>query len=185
MPTMKQWRDIAREAQQKRMAPSVAAQHLLDSVGMGRVDDLVWLSDIAERIDVEIKDWPREEAKGYSGKLEIVDGHAVASARLGDAWVRRRFTLAHEFGHLMLHVQPDAQSGVQFRDDFQRVTPTEAQANQFAAALLIPEWRIRAFTAHFPTYVPPMHEMLRSFGVSDAAFRWRLRELGLSGLVLG
>ena len=63
------------------------------------------------------------------GLLVMVDGLPTIGFNGDTAWVRRRFTIAHEVGHLFLgHVC----SGL----DIDR--NNEAEANQFAAELLMP-----------------------------------------------
>lgn len=72
----------------------------------------------------------------------------------------RRFTIAHELGHAILH----REKGILFRDlpnsgadlDNQRLAPEEREANFFAADLLMPEELVR-------------HAFLYYFGVSTYA----------------
>jgi Zn-dependent peptidase ImmA (M78 family) len=94
--------------------------------------------------------------------------------------LRRRFTVAHEIGHWVLHAQTAA-SAVRFC----RVTdvpeaprdPREREANRFAAELLMPEDSIRAEVASGGL----QPELLADrFAVSPLAMRWRLYNLGLS-----
>lgn len=62
------------------------------------------------------------------GLLVMVNGLPTIGFNGDTAWVRRRFTIAHEVGHLMLgHT---LECGID--------TNEEAEANQFAAELLMP-----------------------------------------------
>jgi Zn-dependent peptidase ImmA (M78 family) len=70
-----------------------------------------------------------------------------------NAKVRQRFTIAHELGHLLLHryTTPHADAGykVRFRDQASSTGSVgeEIEANQFAAALLMPEELILSYLA--------------------------------------
>ena len=72
---------------------------------------------------------------------------------------RRRFTLAHEIGHIYLGHLCDNE-------------PEEALANFFASELLMP----RVLVAALP-HMPEASELAHVFGVSLAAARMRLRSL--------
>jgi len=92
----------------------------------------------------------------------------------GDYYGRRRFTLAHEFKHVLDHP---------FRDviyNGRRIPPAiaaEYAADTFAAALLMPRaWVKRAFYDHG---IRDERMLARRFGVSALAMRRRITELGL------
>ncbi|MGK3985543.1 ImmA/IrrE family metallo-endopeptidase [Sorangium sp. So ce136] len=76
----------------------------------------------------------------WSGAVNSTTFAAKIWVRGSDAPVRQRFTIAHELGHLMLH-----EIGVAYRDDTFSGGWKEAQANQFAAALLVPQWMLRDY----------------------------------------
>lgn len=85
---------------------------------------------------------------------------------------RQRFDLAHELGHLVLH------DGIVTGDKL-----TEAQANHFASALLIPQIMMRT---HFPTWYKngrynwtKLGEFKKTWKVSKAAILYRAKQLGL------
>ncbi len=70
-----------------------------------------------------------------SGMLVMIDGEPTIGFNGDMAWVRRRFTIAHEIGHLLIgHTceGPGAHSNA------------ELEAHQFAAELLIPLAFIKA-----------------------------------------
>lgn len=83
-------------------------------------------------IDLKFSDM---SGKNYSGCASIRDGKAEIHVASGHVNARKRFTIAHEIGHLMLHQIPE--DGV-FRDDTFSGSPEEAEANNFAADLLVP-----------------------------------------------
>jgi Zn-dependent peptidase ImmA (M78 family) len=96
--------------------------------------------------------------------------------------VRDRFTIAHELGHLMLHLPKIKEAGedavmratrwVDDSDDGQK--RAELEANWFAAAFLMPATKFRqAYADHGVEYAKEV------FDVSRAAIDTRARTLGL------
>jgi predicted transcriptional regulator len=93
---------------------------------------------------------------------------------------RRRFTIAHELGHLVLHAGNSAAPAVFCR----HVGSTEAaisdaierEANHFAAELLMPGDLMRAAVARGETDPDVLGDR---FEVSPVAAAWRLFNLGL------
>lgn len=76
---------------------------------------------------------------GWAGAVRSTEDRADIWIRQEDSYVRQRFTLAHEIGHLMLHPL-----GEEFRDVVfyphgdEDKKDREAQANGYAAGLLMP-----------------------------------------------
>jgi hypothetical protein len=72
------------------------------------------------------------------GAVLFVAEHEAAVALINRAKpsLRQRFTLAHEYGHLLLHRN---RAEIWERDLFRANTPEERQANAFAAAFLMPK----------------------------------------------
>jgi Zn-dependent peptidase ImmA (M78 family)/transcriptional regulator with XRE-family HTH domain len=112
----------------------------------------------------------------FPGISEKVDALSVSAARpivVQDpeerSPARIRFSLAHECGHLVAHF------GVETGDDI-----TEAQADRFASAFLMPR---RTFTLDFPPVGrfewAKLYEMKKTWGVSVAAILRRAKDLGL------
>ncbi len=79
---------------------------------------------------------------------------------------RSRFDAAHELGHLVLHKHA-APNGLE----------AEKQANEFAAAFLMPEASLKAVGRVFG--LPQIVELKRTWMVSVAAMTYRLYEIGL------
>jgi Zn-dependent peptidase ImmA (M78 family) len=77
------------------------------------------------------------------------DGSAVIGINDHHYPNRKRFTLAHEIGHYLLHAEEgfhiDEKSPIAFRDENSGLANDswEVEANQFAAALLMPEKFLR------------------------------------------
>ncbi len=106
---------------------------------------------------------------------------------------RKRFTLAHELGHFMLHIAPEGKinnfdefsdKNISFnRDD--NWSYTEMEANNFAAELLIPISLAKSKVKDILTSEPGIstEDMLvklsKCFEVSETAMEYRLRNLGV------
>lgn len=80
---------------------------------------------------------------------------------------RMRFTLAHELGHLVMHVVPTPEM--------------EQQANQFASALLIPENDIRQEFAGRRVDLKLLARLKPEWRVSMAALLYAAGEIGAIG----
>ncbi|MBS1611804.1 MAG: ImmA/IrrE family metallo-endopeptidase [Bacteroidetes bacterium] len=88
---------------------------------------------------------------------------------------RTAFTIAHELGHHVLHNKGEE---VLYRrnTDFGEVNAQdEAEANWFAAALLMPKDKI----FHLWSITQNLEKMATIFGVSSSAMFWRLKNLKL------
>ncbi|WP_199154546.1 ImmA/IrrE family metallo-endopeptidase [Chromobacterium sp. ASV23] len=79
-----------------------------------------------------------------------------------------RFDAAHELGHLILHRHGNNQS-----------VDAEKEANDFAAAFLMPRASILASAPQFIT-VPSLVKLKKLWGVSVAALNYRLHKIGLT-----
>ncbi len=85
---------------------------------------------------------------------------------------RDRFNLAHELGHLVLH--SESMRGFEDRKDSKI---EEKEANEFAAAFLMPESSLAYNIPNFIT-VDKLIEIKKKWGVSLAALSYRLFSLG-------
>lgn len=104
---------------------------------------------------------------------------------------RKRFTLAHELGHFMLHIAPigDMQKANSISDEnisFNRDDNwdyKEMEANNFAAQLLMPATLIEEVLKEKFPKKPTLDEavecLVSIFNVSIAAMEFRLKKLGL------
>jgi hypothetical protein len=96
---------------------------------------------------------------------------------------RRRFTIAHELGHWHLHREGGPHTRFCRPADIAEAAPSrsaprrlEAEANRFAAALLMPADLVRERAAACRYSVPVL---AREFGVSGAAMQVRLEVLNV------
>lgn len=88
---------------------------------------------------------------------------------------RDRFTVAHELGHRLLHTSSKTKLARSAKDG-QKIRPhesSEAQANRFAAALLMP--------AHLIGIKDTPSDLAKRFGVSRSAACYRLKSLCSEG----
>ena len=106
----------------------------------------------------------------WSGALESSEHGATIQVRFADGFLRQRFTLAHELGHLMLHPL-----GTAFRDHTFSGGWQEVEANHFAACLLMPRDLIQV---HVRMNIQAA-ELAKRFQVSRSAMAVRLGVLGI------
>ena len=107
-----------------------------------------------------------------------------------DSLVRKRFSVAHELGHLLLHLRSGTDEIITTEADLFRIgdTPSESwtperrreyEANVFAAELLMPSELVRSYWEQIPPKERSIDTMANIFQVSDAAMAIRLQDLGL------
>lgn len=131
------------------------------------------------------------DSDDISGLLYRTEGAApVIGVNSTNAKVRQRFTIAHELGHLHLHAGHslilERQMHVNFRDATSATTSNkeEAEANQFAAELLMPRKLLEASLAGLLASRPLsdaaiVTRLATRFEVSRQAMEFRLAGLGL------
>ena len=136
--------------------------------------------------DHEIQIICRTVEKSVRGML-VVDGPRAAIMLNG--WFdksQQRFSLAHLFGHFILHkdigpflvdfVIHDEKNSSETRQRQER------EANDFATELLMPEDVLRDRFSRRPPYIYSsniVHPLAAQFGVSELVFALRLSDLGL------
>jgi Zn-dependent peptidase ImmA (M78 family) len=157
MPLWRQWREIF---------VKVNADHVLNHFQIRNAP--IPVLEIVTAAGIEVTEFGDDSE--YAGVADLLGDQARIGLKKSDSESRRRFTLAHELGHIVLH-----QHKVRFRDA--QNTPfnqEEAQANRFAAELLMPAWLV------WPLPPPLRHpdSLARIFKVSAAAAEHRLRTLG-------
>jgi len=104
------------------------------------------------------------------------DQHAIFLNKK-EPMIRKRFTIAHEIGHLKLNHLGDEEISTIFRDSTtsEGTYEKEVTANAFAAELLMPEDLVR----YAYNLLNSMSKIARAFGVSEIAVRNRLKNLGV------
>lgn len=126
------------------------------------------------------------DLKDYSGVLVRSAGNAVIGVNAKHSEARRRFTIAHELGHLFLHegqeVRFDHEFRVSLRSDVSSTGTDveEIEANFFAASLLMPDCLLlkdpRAASIELED-ARALKELAKSYGVSAQAMSLRLARL--------
>ena len=127
--------------------------------------------------------------QGLSGLLLPARGEIWVNAAEAREWpVRRRFTIGHELGHWCMHradgavwcrsATVDPPNGAD-RPARRAYPPEESEANEFAAALLMPAHLIERHYARLRERAPDtaFSELCRLFGTSGAAMSRRLRRV--------
>ena len=128
----------------------------------------------------------------FTGRMSgvLYNGDDVERAVIGinalHPSVRQRFSIAHELGHLVLHddteLQVDRHAFVAFRDLASSTAddPREVEANQFAAALLMPEYLLSRCVNELDDdldFENAIAWLAQRFGVSEQAMTIRLTSL--------
>lgn len=163
----------------EREADRIRQRHGLTSVP---VDPVV----LANRLGIRVNN-AQFATDGISGMIARRGEVTTMLINHAEPPYRKRFTIAHELGHHFLHMTGDEEDIVDnevdlFRtggDDDEAVTEErrrEIQANQFAAALLMPE----EFVRELRSLLPDVGSLARAFNVSEEAMGYRLNQLGLS-----
>ena len=133
--------------------------------------------EIAKKGNVLVKYAPSTK---FSGLLYRKDDTAFMAISSSESNVRQRFTIAHELGHFFLHPQKD--TFVEFRDNEKNIARgiKEIQANQFAAALLMPRKFLGKDVQNFKEtgITKSVTEFLaKKYHVSEEAMTFRLLNL--------
>lgn len=124
------------------------------------------------------------ESDGVSGLLRKEGDSWNIYVNASDSPQRRRFTIAHEIGHLLSfkfssHSKAalDAQNEISDNAYLQRtgeINPVESEANAIAAKLLMPKQEVIGMHKEGKT----VEEMAQRFQVSESAMSVRLNSLG-------
>jgi Zn-dependent peptidase ImmA (M78 family) len=164
---------------------STAARQLLRESNV--TDPPVRVDFIAERLGLTVVVQAMET--DLSGMLlrSDEDGNVIGVNR-SHSISRRRFTIAHELGHYLLHkgrpVIVDPTLRINFRDSLASLATDreEIEANQFAAELLMPTRLVREVLAQLGALEDEAatSELAGRFQVSVEAMTYRLINLGLS-----
>ena len=107
------------------------------------------------------------------GALEHDSGQPTIWVNAGHSRTKKRFTIAHELGHLMLHPEGKMFRELSYVGPFSQ-QKEEREANTFAAHLLMPLHFLEPFVGSkrmTDSYVA------QAFEVSEAVLRWQLEAL--------
>lgn len=171
-----------------RQSPEQKATALLEELKIDKAP--VPVERIAKHLGAVLRYEPFEGSADVSGMLFRDDTRTVIGVNATHAKTRQRFTIAHECGHLALH---DGNMYVDARVNFRNaisghgIDPEEIEANQFAAALLMPQplvlGALRKALKNDASRDAGLvaDELARVFEVSKQAMDIRLQNLGLIG----
>lgn len=149
-----------------RLAQSIAGGYSLPSeinvlaIARSFVDSVSWF-DFSEVDGVLVR---------FNGKSHI-------GIRKNAPFVRKRFTIAHELGHFLMH------DGSFIDGSELNCLKVETEANVFAGELLMPEGMIRKNVSLLSAFVSSKSictEMAWIFRVSSQAMTVRLNDLGIN-----
>jgi Zn-dependent peptidase ImmA (M78 family) len=114
-------------------------------------------------------------ARTLSGAAQWRRGWWIILVNRTDTWGRQRFSLAHEFKHVI--DAPLADTLYRSSDPAARTALAERAADTFAASLLMP--RVLMKRAFYDDGIRDTRQLARSFQVSAAAMRIRVEQLQL------
>jgi Zn-dependent peptidase ImmA (M78 family) len=171
----------------RRDSIEAQAQELLDQLAVRGIP--VPVDKIAKALGARVLYTPLDEE--LSGMIYIKDAVPIIGVNSLHHPNRQRFTLAHEIAHLHLHrhhitqaVHVDKRfSESMLRRDSLSATGTqrlEIEANQFAAALLLPKARLEELLNSAELDVEDeraLEDLARKFKVSKATVQYRIRNL--------
>jgi predicted transcriptional regulator len=148
------------------------AERLLQAAGV--THEPVSLRDVVSALNLSLVEADREPFSCEAALAPFGDGYAVRLR--GDVGERRRrFSIAHEIGHFVLHPpQARHERGGQVNE---AMRAQEREADAFAAELLMPEHLVRR--AALEDGADP-RRLADRFEVSVTAMSLRLRRLGLA-----
>jgi hypothetical protein len=147
------------------------AARLLDSAGV--VHEPVDLRHVVSALNLELVAHAHAPFSCEAALEPRGDGHAIVLSG-GGSERRRRFTIAHEIGHFVLH--PELARPERGGDVTEAGRVQEREADAFAAELLMPEDLVRQAAREHGADVDRLADR---FDVSRAAMRTRLARLDI------
>lgn len=145
------------------------------------------IKEIIKSLDIKLS--PYDLGEDVSGVLVIDNQNYKIGYNSTESHVRQRFTLAHELGHFILHKNKAQEVFVDnvtymFRKANTRTKDykIEMEANQFAAAILMPKQLLELEIDKLSGSILSDHDLISSlskiFKVSQIAMTYRLNNLG-------
>ena len=163
------------EEHEARIVAERQAIRLLNLLGQNEPG--VNISLITELPRVEVRVERNLHVGGISGFSQWSRGRWLVVINRDDSPTRRRFTLGHEFKHVLDHPFVKVVYSKLGDNDDHRDRLTERICDYFAGCLLMPRnWVKRAWSSG----VQDQAALAALFGVSEAAMAVRLQQLGLT-----
>lgn len=139
------------------------------------------LQKIAKDNNIEIVE---SDLFDISGALRFENGKWRIYVNKDDYHTRKIFTIAHELGHYFMHSDGEKEfvdgQFVFNRDDADRFSQREIEANEFAGNLVMPESAIRKQLKGQTLTMDKVLELAKKFNVSALAMATRLRNLEIN-----
>lgn len=137
------------------------------------VGGIVDIKSIVQREGINVLE--EEMPSSVSGYLKCIDGKWLIGVNKLHNIRRKRFTIAHEYAHYILHKDQSRyfEDITFFRKDTN--STIEYKANEFAAELLMPENIVRAAIENG---INGLDDLAEYFNVSILAVTFRVKELG-------
>lgn len=139
------------------------------------------ISDLQKLIEskgiiVTSLDTKENEIDAFSQRI-IIDNFSVYIVVLNSSknYVRARFDLAHELGHILLHPWSENIEELSKQEFKER----ESQANKFAGAFLLPKDSFGKDIIHYPTKLDYYVHLKSKWNVSIQAMIYRTHQLGI------
>jgi len=159
------------------------ADHIRSKFGYSD-DPYIDIVELATKIDCQVQEveFEDEDHKDVSGMIEYKDNKFIISVNKFDTEARKRFTIAHELAHRILHFEEikkdafvDYRRSIAWYDDEAKIKK-EIQANMLAASILMPK---NIFIKYCKELGADVENLANIFKVSRKAAVTRLESLGL------
>lgn len=128
------------------------------------------LSRVLKILKTEVYDWNMPTQKIDGAHMALKDGTFIIIVNAKSPPVRKRFTIAHEIGHIYLR-------------HYKHLSPSHREANIFATELLIPRSYVKKLILEEGRY--DIKQLSNYFEVSRQAMEIRVKELGLFEYIRG
>lgn len=147
------------------------------------------IREFIESLGIGVEVTPLKSMSGFAYRK---NGKKIIGINESDGDQRKRFTLAHELGHMLVHASDDVtldKSFIYFRDDTSTLGTDikEQQANAFAAELLMPsndlKKKIKSMDGiDIMNDDNKISELAQNYGVSLSAMSVRIESLYRRGV---
>lgn len=168
--------DGGNDASETEEIESIATQcRKVWGLGSEPISDLQKLIE-SKGIIVTSLDTKENEIDAFSQRI-IIDNFSVYIVVLNSSknYVRARFDLAHELGHILLHPWSENIEELSKQEFKER----ESQANKFAGAFLLPKDSFGNDISHYPTKLDYYVHLKSKWNVSIQAMIYRAHQLGI------
>ena len=155
-------------------------ENIIDIIKRYLITAPVDVYGLADALGITIKEERLDDA--VSGSLQKEKGEFYITVNSEHSGNRKRFTIAHEIGHFILHdhlIGEGIYDNMAYRSDDNRKNPNinqfhETEANRFAASILMPEPLINDLRSRGIRTIPGLAAAL---GVSQQAMRIRMESI--------